>query len=290
MLDFNDLKITQLINLAFQEDCVTHDITAKAFIDPNQKGYAEIIVKSPGVWCGHPIAKKICELFPGASKLSYIEKVPEGYFCSLRQTVGIVEGNIQDLLSVERTILNFTQRQSGIATITKSYVESADGNYILDTRKSIPGHRELDKYAVTIGGGKNHRKNLADMALVKNNHIDALNNDFSKLEEIVSKIKLEGKKVEIEVRSIEELKKILNSCSPDIIMLDNFDDVSVQIAVEHLQSKKPEISIEISGGLNHDRIKRLSSIVKNVYFSVGAIFTQVKNLDISFSIHNSLQP
>jgi nicotinate-nucleotide pyrophosphorylase (carboxylating) len=287
-MDFLAPQIEQLIRLALEEDAPNGDITSELLKDKEKSATGTIIVKQPGIICGLPLLGRIIDIYlqknSSASEMVVTYLVNEGHFCVERTSVATITGSIKNILTLERIFLNFLQRLSGIATLTRSYVLEAKGNSILDTRKTTPGHRLLEKYAVTVGGGKNHRMNLSDMILIKNNHIDSVGGDFSMLSEMLRSVPHPYIPVEVEVRNHEELEKTILHLKPQRIMLDNFNDDQIVSAVTYIRATAPHIDIELSGGMNRERIKTLSTLVQGVYISVGALTTQAQNIDISMSI------
>jgi nicotinate-nucleotide pyrophosphorylase (carboxylating) len=282
-----DAFIRNIIRLAFEEDCPNQDVTSNICLDKNTFGKAYFLSKATGIFCGEkfiPILVDEYKYFCKEAKLQILDLPKDREDLFINKKFGLLEGRLIDLLVIERTLLNFIQRLCGIATITYKYVEVAGKNKILDTRKSIPGHRYLDKYAARIGGATNHRMSLSDQILVKNNHIDALDRDYLKLGRNLSEKNKNNLKVEIEVRNLNELIEVLNSCSMDVIMLDNFNDSDTFEAVKIIRDRNSNIDIELSGSMNIERITALSRSLEGVYISVGSIFTKVQNLDISFRI------
>ena len=280
-----DSNVVKLVQLALEEDCVTNDVTSKLCIDPNQKASGYLLAKEEGVFCGNQLIPIIIQQFQSMSQSSaveYTKLLEDGQKFKPNDKLAMFSSSTLSLLSLERTILNFVQRLCGIATLTRKYVEAAKGNTILDTRKSIPGHRALDKYAVAIGQGKNHRMNLSDMILIKNNHIDGVNSDFQKLSSLLAANK--NIPLEVEVRNQQELDNVLQFLTPDTIMLDNYSDSQITEAVNKIRSVNPKIQIELSGSMNLERVSKLAEIVQGVSISVGGLFTKVQNIDISMRI------
>jgi nicotinate-nucleotide pyrophosphorylase (carboxylating) len=280
-----DSNVKKLVRLALEEDFVTNDVTSKLCIDPKQKATGYLLSKEEGIFCGNlliPIIVDEYKAMSGSSLVEFEKIIEDGQAFKPNQKLALFSSSNLSLLSLERTILNFIQRLCGIATLTKKYVDAANSNTILDTRKSIPGHRALDKYAVTAGQGKNHRMNLSDMILIKNNHIDGINSDFQKLSSLLKANSTIP--VEVEVRNQKELENVLKFLSPNTIMLDNYSDDQIPNAVSQIRAVNPNIQIELSGSMNLDRVAKLANIVQGVSISVGGLFTKVQNIDISMRI------
>ncbi len=272
-------NIEQIIRLALREDISSGDITSNLIVPKSQMGKAEIIVKQKGIICGLDIVSKICRHFD--KEINFKKKVKEGSLVNPNTIVAELHGSFRSLLTIERTVLNFIQRMSGISTETFRYVEQLSGlkTKILDTRKTAPGQRLLDKYAVKTGGGKNHRIGLFDMILIKENHIAAAGSITKAVELCRTKMKRKTK-IEVEVSSIEDLKEALAN-KVDIIMLDNMDLETMKKAVEIIDHKS---KVEASGGITIDSIRKIA-LTGVDYISVGAITHSVKALDIAMYIH-----
>jgi nicotinate-nucleotide pyrophosphorylase (carboxylating) len=194
-----------------------------------------------------------------------------------------LEGKTQSLLTAERCILNFIQQLSGVATSTRACVKALEKGrtQVLDTRKTIPGFRTLQKYAVRAGGGKNHRMGLFDMVLIKDNHITASGGVLEALA-VVKKQNIHGVKIEVEVESLDDLRLLLHQ-GVDVIMLDNMDTATMTEAVKIVQESKDQVKLEASGNMSLERLKELATIGLD-YISVGALTHSVKALDISMRL------
>ncbi|MBP9837784.1 MAG: carboxylating nicotinate-nucleotide diphosphorylase [Proteobacteria bacterium] len=270
-----------LVAAAIKEDLGSGDVTTDAILTQPLPAAAEIIAKEELVVCGHEVAKFVADSFD--SNLKYIEKVKEGVRLSSGEVVAELQGNFQAILKAERLILNFMQRLSGIATVTNELVSLVNNPSIkiLDTRKTTPGWRELEKYAVRVGGGCNHRVGLFDQVLIKNNHIDAIGGDVAKAIRL-SKDKYQDRlKIEVEVRNLDELNKALTEL-PDIILLDNFSPSQIKEAVKIIRDSKrgKELKIEVSGGINKHNIKEYS-ISGIDFISLGMLTHSVRSVDLS---------
>jgi nicotinate-nucleotide pyrophosphorylase (carboxylating) len=267
--------VEPLIRRAFDEDLP--DITSEAIFDPSQRGRARFIAKAEGVFCGLVFAETTFALLDPTS--SFRPVVNDGDHVKPRDVIAEVEAGVIALLSGERTALNFIQRASGIATATRRYVDAVSGTgaKIYDTRKTAPGLRLLDKYAVRCGGGENHRYGLHDMFLVKNNHIDAAGSITAALERIRGKKMLQP--IMVEVRDLAELDEAL-SLKPDFILLDNMSTETMAEAVRRTAGKVP---LEASGGITAQTIRAIAETGVD-RISVGALTHSVTALDISMRV------
>ena len=267
--------VTPLIRSAFDEDLP--DITSEAIFDRSQRGRARFIAKAEGVFCGLVFAETTFALLDETS--SFRPVISDGDRVKPRDIIAEVEASVIALLSGERTALNLIQRSSGIATATRLYVDAVSGTRakIYDTRKTAPGLRLLDKYAVRCGGGENHRYGLHDMFLVKNNHIDAAGSITAALERI--RAKKMPQKIMVEVRDLAELDEAL-SLAPDYILLDN---MSVETMAEAVRRAGGTVPLEASGGVTLQTIRAIAETGVD-RISVGALTHSVTALDISMRI------
>jgi nicotinate-nucleotide pyrophosphorylase (carboxylating) len=241
---------------------------------------AKVIAREKLVVCGLDIVAEIVK--SGGWSLSVQKKASEGAWAADGDILVELAGSTRELLSAERTILNFLQRLSGVATYTREFCDAQKGLKILDTRKTMPGWRLLDKYAVKTGGASNHRFSLGDMVLVKNNHIDAHPQGIKgALADVVAKKPL-YMPWEVEVRNLEELKIAL-SFNPTIVMLDNFNDDALKDAVALVKSAAHQPMIEVSGGVSKERLAKIQAAGVDAA-SVGALTTRAPNVDISMRI------
>ena len=272
--------IDELIDLAFAEDIGDGDHTTLCCIPDTAMGKSRLLIKEPGILAGVEIARKIFHRFDPDLKMTvYIE---DGTAVKPGDVAFVVEGRVQSLLQTERLMLNVMQRMSGIATMTHRYVKKLEGLHtrILDTRKTTPGMRMLEKEAVKIGGGVNHRIGLFDMILLKDNHVDFAGGIENAISRCHDYLKAKGKdlKIEIEVRNLDELKEVMRVGGVDRIMLDNFSPELTREAVKIVGGK---YEIESSGGITFDTIRDYAE--SGVAFvSVGALTHSVKGLDMSF--------
>lgn len=271
--------IDQLIELAYQEDIGDGDHTTLSSIPKDAKGTARLLIKETGVLAGVDIAKRVLRRFDPGLKVEVF--ILDGEQVKPGDVVFVVSGKIHSLLQAERLVLNIMQRMSGIATMTKVYRGQLVGTkaQILDTRKTTPGMRMLEKEAVKIGGGLNHRIGLYDMILLKDNHVDFAGGIQNAIEGAKNYLKETGRqmKIEVEVRNFNELDQALAIGGVDRIMLDNFSVEDTRKAVEAVGGR---VALESSGGINLDTIRDYALCGVD-YISVGALTHSVKSLDMS---------
>lgn len=271
-------EIERVILTALKEDIGAGDITTNLLISKDQKAKAYFLVKEDGVIAGLTIAKMVFQKLN--KKIIWKSFINDGDFVSAGTLIAEVNGSLQALLTGERTALNILQRMSGIATVANNFVKIVNGTNakILDTRKTVPGLRMFDKYAVKIGGGTNHRIGLFDMVLIKDNHIKAagsITNAVTKIRKGVTK-KI---KIEVETSNLDEVREALKN-KADIIMLDNMSVTMMKEAVKIINGKA---KVEASGNVNFKSIKAIAKTGVD-YISVGALTHSVKALDISMKI------
>ena len=264
-----------IIQRAFAEDLP--DITSEAIFDRDERGRARFLMKAEGVIAGLAAAEEVFRTLD--PKATVERKANDGDRVKPGDVVATVEATVIALLSGERTALNLMQRASGIATATRRYVDAVAGTRakIYDTRKTAPGLRTLDKYAVRAGGGENHRIGLQDMFLVKNNHIDRAGSIAAALERIRSRNMPQP--VMVEVRDMDELEQALAQ-NPDFILLDNMNPAELRRAVERTNGRVP---LEASGGITLDTIRAVAETGVD-RISVGALTHSVQALDISMRV------
>ena len=272
--------IDRLIDLAFAEDIGDGDHTTLSCIPADAMGKSRLLIKEAGVLAGVEIAKEIFHRFDPAMKVEVL--IQDGTEVKPGDVAMVVEGKVQSLLQTERLLLNVMPRMSGIATMTRKYVKKLEGTKtrVLDTRKTTPGMRMLEKQAVKIGGGVNHRIGLFDMILLKDNHVDFAGGIDKAIERAKTYCKEKGKdlKIEIEVRNFDELQQVLNIGGVDRIMLDNFSPENTKKAVEMIAGK---YETESSGGITFDTLRDYAECGVD-FISVGALTHSVKGLDMSF--------
>ena len=272
--------IDQLISLSFAEDIGDGDHTTLSSIPATAMGKSRLIIKEEGIIAGVEMAREIFHRFDPEMKMEVY--INDGAHVKPGDVAFVVEGRVQSLLQTERLMLNVMQRMSGIATITKEYVKLLEGTKcrVLDTRKTTPGMRLMEKDAVRIGGGCNHRIGLFDMILLKDNHIDFAGGIPQAVSRAQEYCKAKGKnlKIEVEVRNFDELNQVLALEGVDRVMLDNFSVENTRKAVEIVNGK---VEVESSGGITFDTIRSYAECGVD-YVSVGALTHSVKSLDMSF--------
>lgn len=272
--------IDRLIDLAFAEDIGDGDHTTLSCIPADATGKSRLLIKEAGVLAGVEIAKEIFHRFDPTMKVQVL--MQDGAEVKPGDVPMVVEGKVQSLLQTERLMLNVMQRMSGIATMTRKYVKRLEGTHtrVLDTRKTTPGMRMLEKQAVKIGGGVNHRIGLFDMILLKDNHVDFAGGIDKAIERAKTYCKEKGKdlKIEIEVRNFDELRQVLHIGGVDRIMLDNFTPENTRKAVEMIGGR---YETESSGGITFDTLREYAECGVD-FISVGALTHSVKGLDMSF--------
>jgi nicotinate-nucleotide pyrophosphorylase (carboxylating) len=272
-------QLNTLIDLALDEDIGTGDITSELLIPSTLRATATLLAKADGVLAGIDLAKLIfVKVNP---EIKFKASLKDGAKLNNGDIIALINGNARSILKAERTALNFLQRLSGIATQTAKYVALINDLPvdILDTRKTTPGMRLLEKYAVSMGGGRNHRFNLSDGILIKDNHLEALRAQGMSLKEIVIKAKKHAPKkikVEVEVTNLKEVDEAV-SAGADIIMLDNMTPAQMCRAVKKVP---PGIKTEASGGITLDNVRAVAETGVN-FISIGALTHSVKALDIS---------
>jgi nicotinate-nucleotide pyrophosphorylase (carboxylating) len=271
-----------IIKLALEEDNAAGDITTHALISQGRKARGYIIAKEPGIVGGLFLVHRIYRLL--SKRVNVAIKAKEGDPIKEGQVLVTLSGEARAILAGERTVLNFLQRICGIATYTHKFVQQIRGfrTKILDTRKTVPGWRFLDKYAVKMGGGANHRLNLAESFLVKDNHkkICSLENIIRMMPEL----KKSKKVIEVEVETIDELNRVLKT-RPTVIMLDNMPlkDIAQSVKIVRKLSAGQRPLLEVSGGVNLRNIRNIAKL-KVDFISVGAITHSAPALDISLEI------
>lgn len=276
-----DELIDELLELAFAEDIGDGDHTTLCCIPADEMGKQHLLIKEEGILAGVEIAKKVFHKFDPELKMTVF--INDGAHVKPGDVAFVVEGRVRSLLQTERLMLNIMQRMSGIATMTAKYMERLKGlkTKVLDTRKTTPGMRMLEKEAVKIGGGMNHRIGLFDMILLKDNHVDfagGIANAINKANEYIKANHKDGMKIEIEVRNFDELDEALATGHVDRIMLDNFTPENTKKAVDIVAGR---CELESSGGITFDTLRDYGECGVD-YISVGALTHSVKGLDMSF--------
>lgn len=299
-MNFVPEKIDILIQLAIQEDIGSGDITTESIFPPDLMGEGEFIAKEDGVIAGLPVVER---LFSKIDKNILLKKgISEGMFVKKGDIIASVNGNVRPILSGERIALNFLQRLSGIATLTAQFVEEVKPLKVavMDTRKTAPGWRYLEKYAVAVGGGVNHRMGLYDQVLVKDNHLDFMKKELSAekiagisvIEKTVSMLRRKiGNHVliEVETRTLSEVEDAIKA-NVDVILLDNMDAEKIRTAVSLVKNGKygkgaHRPLTEASGNITLDNVKSIAQTGVD-RISIGALTHSAKALDISLKIFN----
>ncbi len=274
--------IDELINLSFAEDIGDGDHTTLSTIPAEAMGKQHLLVKEEGILAGVEIARRVFEKFVPSLKMSVF--ISDGAHVKPGDIAFVVEGPVRSLLQTERLMLNIMQRMSGIATVTAKYQALLDGLdcKVLDTRKTTPGMRILEKEAVHIGGGHNHRIGLFDMILIKDNHVDFAGGIAKAVKSAKDYCAAKGKdlKIEVEVRNTDEIRQAIEA-GVDRIMLDNFTPERTCEAVKLIRSLAPGVEIESSGGITFDTLRAYGEAGVD-FISVGALTHSVKGLDLSF--------
>lgn len=278
-METRDQLIDDLLTLAFAEDVGDGDHTTLSTIPADAMGKQQLIVKEEGILAGVDVARMVFEKFDPSLKMTIY--IHDGAHVKPGDVAFVVEGAVRSLLQTERTMLNIMQRMSGIATMTAKYQEKLAGlkTKVLDTRKTTPGMRMLEKEAVKIGGGMNHRIGLFDMILIKDNHVDFAGSITNAVNRARAYLKEKGKdlKIEVEVRNTPEIEEALG-LGVDRIMLDNFTPERTREAVKLIGGR---CEIESSGGITLDTLREYGECGVD-YISVGALTHSVKGLDMSF--------
>ncbi len=275
-----DILIDKLIGLSFAEDIGDGDHTTLSCIPADAMGKQRLIIKEEGIIAGVEMARRIFHNFDPEMKMEVY--INDGAHVKPGDVAFVVEGKVQSLLQTERLMLNVMQRMSGIATITNEYVKLLEGTKcrVLDTRKTTPGMRIMEKEAVRIGGGCNHRIGLFDMILLKDNHVDFAGGIPQAVTRAQEYCRAKGKdlKIEVEVRNFDELDQVLALNGVHRVMLDNFSVENTRKAVEIVGGR---LEVESSGGITFDTIRSYAECGVD-FVSVGALTHSVKSLDMSF--------
>jgi nicotinate-nucleotide pyrophosphorylase len=279
----NELELNAahtLIKLALKEDVGSGDITTDNIIPAESRRKAKMVAKADGVVAGLPVAEMVFRSLD--ANLVWEVKTPEGTKVKKGDVMVEFEGTYRALLTGERTALNFLQRLSGIATMSAKYADAIKDfkTVVLDTRKTLPGFRMLDKYAVKTGGASNHRIGLYDMAMIKDNHIEVAGGITKAVEAVRSKIN-PGILIEVETTTLEQVQEAIDA-KADIIMLDNMDTATMKKAVELIAGRA---KVEASGNMTLERLREVAATGVD-YISIGALTHSVSALDISQRLEN----
>ncbi len=289
-MDWNSRRITAILENALVEDRATRDATSYACVDPNQRAAATVLAKQECILAGIGCVARILDVYAaldGAVTAHYEVTTHPEIFDGVRlhngQSVAVIRHNARVILSCERVILNFLQRMSGIATLTRKFVEAVHGTKarILDTRKTAPGLRAIDKYAVRCGGGQNHRLDLSDGVLIKNNHIALAGGIAPALEHAVRN-RRGSQLIEVEVRTLEELDDALTH-GAETILLDNMSPEDVQGAVERCAKLERRVPLECSGGIRLDNVRAYAETGVD-FISVGLVTHSPQAVDMSLRV------
>jgi len=279
-----------LIELARREDLGGGDVTSNATIPARRQGTGHIVFRQPGILCGMPVAQEVLRQYDEHLELHQI--CQDGEHIKTNTTVAKIKGPLRSLLAAERVLLNFLQRLSGIATLTSRYVEQTKGTHaqILDTRKTTPGWRKLEKYAVRGGGGANHRQGLYDAILIKDNHLHALGagdlkEKLRQTVETIFKRYKELKFIEVEVDDLQQLQIVLDVNGVDIILLDNMNTEQLRQAVALRDQMQPQknVLLEASGNITLEKVNEIARTGVD-RISVGALTHSAIGLDIGLDL------
>ena len=278
-MDFNNQFVKQLIDLAIAEDIGDGDHSSLGAIPAGTQGQARLLVKDEGILCGVPLARHIMERID--DDVIFDQLIEEGAEVTFGDIAFTVKGSVHSILQAERLMLNFMQRMSGVATVTHDLVKLIEGTNakLLDTRKTTPGLRTFEKYAVTIGGGVNHRFALWDMVMLKDNHNDYAGGITGGVTRTKEYLKSKGKdiKIEVETRDLNEVQEALDTGLVDRIMFDNF---TPELMVEAVKLVNGQCETEASGGITGDTVRSYAETGVD-YISVGALTHSVRSLDLS---------
>lgn len=289
-MDWTSRRVTAILEAALLEDRATSDATSYACIDVKQRASATILAKQDCVVAGIGCIPRVLDVFAvldgtltSHPDVTYNSEIFDGVRVRNGQSIAVIVHNARVVLSCERVILNILQRMSGIATLTRRYVDAVAGTgaTILDTRKTAPGLRVLDKWAVRCGGGTNHRLDLSDGVLIKNNHIALAGGVVPALERAL-KNRRGSQIIEIEVRSLDELKLVLEH-GAEAVLLDNMTPNQVRQAVELVSGLERRIPLEASGGITLENVREYAMAGVN-FISVGALTHSVDAVDLSMRI------
>jgi nicotinate-nucleotide pyrophosphorylase (carboxylating) len=289
-MDWNSRRITAVLENALLEDRATRDATSYACIDPNQRATGTVIAKQECVLAGLGCIARILDVYAmlDGAVVSHYEvtshpEIFDGVRLHERQPIAVIRHNARVILSCERVILNLLQRLSGVATLTRKFVDAVAGTKarILDTRKTAPGLRMLDKYGVRCGGGQNHRLDLSDGVLIKNNHI-ALAGSLQTTLERAHRNRRGTQPIEVEVRNLNELEEAL-SYGAEALLLDNMAAADVRRAVERCAKADRRIPLECSGGINLENVRAYAETGVD-FISVGALTHSAPAVDMSLRI------
>jgi nicotinate-nucleotide pyrophosphorylase (carboxylating) len=289
-MDFNSRRITAVLENALLEDRATRDATSYACVDPNQRAAATVIAKQDCILAGLGVIPAILDVFAAldGAVVSHYEvtshpEIFDGVRLHPGQSVAVIRHNARVILSCERVILNFLQRMSGVATITRQFVDAVSGTKarILDTRKTVPGLRVIDKYGVRCGGGQNHRLDLSDGVLIKNNHI-ALAGGIVPALERAHRNRRGAQPIEIEVRTLAEMEQAL-AHGAEALLLDGMSVDDVRKAVEYCAKREKRMPVECAGGIKLENVRAYAETGVD-FISVGALTHSAQSVDMSLRV------
>ena len=289
-MDWNSRRLTANIENALIEDRAPHDATSTACIDASQRAAATIVAKQESILAGIGCVSRILDSYAVLDKtvnahheVTTHPEIFDGVRLHRGQSIAVVRHNARVLLSCERVILNFMQRMGGIATLTRKFVDAVAGTgaRILDTRKTSPGLRVIDKYAVRCGGGQNHRLDLSDGVLIKNNHI-MLAGGIPQALELAHRNRKGVQPIEIEVRNLGELDEALNH-GAEAILLDNFSVDEVKIGLDRVARLPKKLAVEVAGGITLENVRSYAE-TGVTFISVGALTHSAVSVDMSMRI------
>lgn len=269
------INVDDYIINTLKEDITSEDVSTNAVMPEDKQGRADLICKQDGIVCGLDVFERTFKILDDTSRFEANFK--DGDFVKKGDLIGVIYGDVKAILSGERTALNYLQRMSGIATMTREYVNELDGykTVLLDTRKTTPNMRPFEKHAVKVGGATNHRYNLSDGVLLKDNHIGAAGS-VTKAIEMAKAYAPFVRKIEIETETLEQVKEALDA-GADIIMLDNMDNDTMRKAVEMIDGKA---QTECSGNVTKERLKEIAEIGVD-FISCGALTHSAMIMDVS---------
>ena len=279
-MNVDSKHISEIVRRALEEDVGSGDVTTSCTVAEDQWAEGEIVAKDEGVIAGLEVALEVYRQIN--NNIQFVPNVEEGHYVDAGAVLAVVSGPARGILTAERTALNFLQRLSGIATLTNQYVRKATGTgtRILDTRKTTPGLRSLEKYAVKVGGAYNHREGLYDMVLIKDNHLRIIGS----IGEAVTKCRETGGRllVEVEVKNMAEVKEAVEA-GADRIMLDNMGLHELREAITYIRKNGKRIEIEASGGIELENVRNIAETGVD-FISIGALTHSSKALDIAFNL------
>ena len=269
------INVDDYIINTLKEDITSEDVSTNAVMPEDKQGRADLICKQDGIVCGLDVFERTFKILDDTSRFE--ANIKDGDFVKKGDLIGVIYGDVKAILSGERTALNYLQRMSGIATMTREYVNELDGykTVLLDTRKTTPNMRPFEKHAVKVGGATNHRYNLSDGVLLKDNHIGAAGS-VTKAIEMAKAYAPFVRKIEIETETLEQVKEALDA-GADIIMLDNMDNDTMRKAVEMIDGKA---QTECSGNVTKERLKEIAEIGVD-FVSCGALTHSAMIMDVS---------